>query len=40
MVVEEMNGSKKFVVQRRTDRVDNPNIIWYIYMPATPWVPN
>ncbi|HOQ79282.1 MAG TPA: LysM peptidoglycan-binding domain-containing protein [Candidatus Absconditabacterales bacterium] len=40
MVVEEMNGSKKFVVQRRTDRVDNPNIIGYIYMPATPWVPN
>jgi surface antigen len=40
LVVEEMNGSKKFVVQRRTDRVDNPNIIWYIYMPSTPWTPN
>ncbi|HPC34153.1 MAG TPA: LysM peptidoglycan-binding domain-containing protein [Candidatus Absconditabacterales bacterium] len=40
LVVEEMNGSKKFVVQRRTDRVDNPNIIGYIYMPSTPWTPN
>ena len=40
IVVEEMNGSKKFVVQRRTDRIDNPNIIWYIYMPSTPWTPN
>ncbi len=33
IVIEEMNWSKKFVVQRRTDRVDNPNIKWYIYMP-------
>ncbi len=40
MVVEEMNGSKKFVVQRRSDKVDNPNIIWYIYMPSTPRTPN
>lgn len=40
IVIEEMNWSKKFIVQRRTDRVDNPNIRWYIYMPATPWTPN
>lgn len=40
MVVEEMNGSKKFVVDRRTERVDNPNIRWYIYMPTIPWKPN
>ncbi len=40
MVIEEMNWSKKFVVQRRTERVDNPNIRWYIYMPAVPWQPN
>ncbi len=39
MVIEEMNWSKKFVVQRRTDRIDNPNIRWYIYMPKTPWQP-
>ncbi len=39
MIVEEMNGSKKFVVQRRTERVDNPNIRWYVYMPSTPWQP-
>ncbi len=40
LVVEEMNWSNKFVVQRRTDKADNPNIRWYIYMPATPWSPN
>lgn len=40
MVLEEMNWSKKFVVQRRTDRVDNPNIKWYIYMPSKPWTPS
>jgi len=40
MVIEEMNWSKKFVVQRRTDRLDNPNIIWYIYMPTVAWTPN
>jgi surface antigen len=40
MVIEEMNWSKKFVVQRRTDRLDNPNIIWYIYMPSVAWTPN
>ncbi len=40
MIIEEMNGSKKFVVSRRTERVDNPNIRWYIYMPSTPWQPN
>jgi len=39
MIIEEMNGSKKFVVQRRTERVSNPNIKWYIYMPSTPWSP-
>jgi hypothetical protein len=26
MVVEEMNGSKKFVVQRRLDKLSNSNI--------------
>ena len=40
LVVEEMNWSNKFVVQRRTDKADNPNIRWYIYMPATPWTPD
>lgn len=40
MVVEEMNWSKKFVVQRRVDKLNNSNIKWYIYMPATPWSPN
>jgi len=40
LIVEEMNWSNKFVVQRRTDRADNPNIRWYIYMPATPWSPD
>ena len=40
LIVEEMNWSNKFVVQRRTDRADNPNIRWYIYMPATPWTPD
>ncbi len=40
MVVEEMNWSRKFVVQRRTDKLNNANIKWYIYMPATPWKPN
>ena len=40
MIVEEMNGSKKFVVQRRVERLNNSNIKWYIYMPATPWTPN
>ena len=40
LVVGEMNWSNKFVVQRRTDKADNPNIKWYIYMPATPWTPD
>lgn len=40
MIVEEMNGSRKFVVDRRIERVDNPNIKWYIYMPAVPWKPS
>lgn len=40
LVVEEMNWSNKFVVQRRTDKADNPNIRWYIYMPATPRTPS
>ena len=40
LVVEEMNWSNKFVVQRRTDKADNPNIRWYIYMPAVPWTPS
>lgn len=40
LVVEEMNWSNKFVVQRRTDKADNPNIKWYIYMPATPRTPS
>jgi len=40
MVIEEMNWSKKFVVQRRKVRLDDPNIRWYIYMPKTPWQPN
>lgn len=40
MVVEEMNWSKKFVVQRRRDKLNNSNIKWYIYMPSTPWTPN
>ena len=40
MVIEEMNGSNKFVVQRRTERVNNSNIKWYIYMPSTPWSPS
>jgi len=39
MIVEEMNGSKKFVVQRRVDKISNSNIKWYIYMPSTPWTP-
>jgi len=39
MIIEEMNWSKKFVVDRRTERVNNSNIRWYIYMPATPWQP-
>lgn len=39
MIVEEMNGSKKFVVDRRRDRVDNPNIRGYIYMPTVAWQP-
>jgi hypothetical protein len=39
MIIEEMNWSKKFVVDRRTERVNNPNIRGYIYMPATPWQP-
>ena len=40
LVVEEMNWSNKFVVQRRTDKADNPNIRWYIYMPAVPRTPS
>ena len=40
LIIEEMNGSNKFVVQRRTDKADNPNIRGYIYMPATPWTPS
>lgn len=39
MIIEEMNGSKKFIVDRRVDRINNPNIRGYIYMPATPWQP-
>ena len=39
MIVEEMNWSKKFVVDRRTERVTNPNIRWYIYMPTVAWQP-
>lgn len=40
MVVEEMNGSRKFVVQRRVEKLNNSNIKWYIYMPSTPWKPS
>ena len=40
MILEEMNWSKKFVVDRRIERIDNPNIRWYIYMPAIPWQPS
>jgi len=40
IIVRDMNWKWKFIYTDRWEDINNPNIRWYIYLPATPWQPS